>query len=211
MTRRRRAPGAAAGLLLLAACVPGVPVESTESSESSESSDPGEIVTILASYEVPVTVEGERAEVSIDVPPRLPELEAAAARESDRPLRLGLVFYGVESPRSSGYYDVYAGLPAGAVPDPRGPYHLGTLAPFGPAEGEGPVGAPVPAPSQVSYDLTGVVERLAAEGRWGSELLLSFVRRGLLAPEDAVGPIPAEPEEAEPIRIEMIRVVRRAG
>lgn len=166
---------------------------------------------ILTSYEVPVTVEGRRAEVSIDAPPRLPEMEAAATREADRPLRVGLVFYGVESPRSGGYYDLYAGLPPGTVPDPKGPYHLGTLAPFGPAERGGPVGAPVPAPAQVSYDLTAVVKRLAADGRWGSELRLTFVRRSLLPPEGAEEPLPVDPEETEPIRIEMIRIVRHAG
>ena len=166
---------------------------------------------VLASYEVPFVVEGERFEVSIDAPADLPEREAAAGPE----LRIGLVLHGVESPRSAGYYDVYAGLPAGAAPDPKGPYHLGTLAPFGPADGDGPVGAPVRGTSQVSYDLTAVVKRLATEGRWDGSLELTFVRRGLLPPAGR-GAVDAElgtdaPTEAEPIRVEMVRIVRWRG
>jgi hypothetical protein len=175
---------------------------------------------VLASYEVPFEVEGERFEVSIDAPADLPEREAAAARTTDGPLRVGLVFHGVESPRSAGYYDVYAGLPAGADPgraNPKSPYHLGTLAPFGPVSGPDATGGAIAAPAQVSYDLTDLVKRLDAEGRWDGSLELTFVRRGLEPPKPKgknardAEPSTEAPADAGPIRVDVVRIVRWRG
>jgi hypothetical protein len=185
-----------AALLLFAAC--------------GSASPPGEITMVLASYEVPFEVEGERFEVSIDAPADLPEREAAAAR-------IGLVFHGVESPRSAGYYDVYAGLPAGAEPDPKSPYHLGTLAPFGPVSGPDATGGAIAVPAQVSYDLTDLVKRLDAEGRWDGSLELTFVRRGLEPPKPKgknardAEPSTEAPADAGPIRVDVVRIVRWRG
>jgi hypothetical protein len=186
-----------AALLLFAAC--------------GSASPPGEITMVLASYEVPFEVEGERFEVSIDAPADLPEREAAAARTTDGPLRVGLVFHGVESPRSAGYYDVYAGLPAGADPgraNPKSPYHLGTLAPFGPVSGPDATGGAIAAPAQVSYDLTDLVKRLDAEGRWDGSLRLTFVHRTL---EGGLEPPTEAPADAGPIRVDVVRIVRWRG
>jgi hypothetical protein len=197
VTWRRDTLGAA--LLVLAAGAPAAVAA------CGSTPPPGEIVMVLASHEVPFVVEGERTEVSIDAPADLPEREAAAGPG----LRVALALHGVESPRSAGSYDVYAGLPAGAAPDPKGPYHLGTLAPFGPVRDPEAAGGPVPAPAQVSYDLTALMKRLAAEGRWDDSLELTFVRRGLLPP---VGKKAQDgPTEVGPIRVEMVRIVRWRG
>lgn len=159
---------------------------------------------ILSSYEVPVMVEGERTEVVIDTPPGLPELQEAAAREAGGDVRSGLVLHGVEAPRSGVYYDLYAGLPAGSEPDPKGPYHLGTLSSFGPA------GEAAAAEVQLGYDLTDQVKTLAAEGRWGGEMTLTLVRRGMEpAAEDGEPTGEAMPEDTPPVRIAMIRIVQR--
>ena len=157
---------------------------------------------ILSSYEVPFSVEGERAELSVDAPPHLPEILAERGDDSPRlegvgegDLRgpIGLVLDGVVAPPSGTYYDVYAGLPEGEAPDPSGPYHVGTLTSFGPGA------------TQVSYDLTGVVEALAAGGRWAGVLDLTFVRRGLEG--DDAPRLEGVEEPAEPLTIRTVRIV----
>lgn len=212
-----RIAGAAAVLLLLACTACGATTPAPEKQETSEKPAGSDRETrfehptmILASYEVPVTLEGDRTAVEIDAPPHLPRLMAdwAEEAESERvPPRIGLVLHGVRAPRTGTYHDLYAGLPAGARPDPESPYYLGTLSSFGP---EG-------ARTQVAYDLTDVIERLAGENRWGEELLLTFVRRGLEPPAGSTkrgalerDPVPEPPPGSEPapVEIEMIRIVR---
>lgn len=206
---RGRIAGAAAVLLLLACTACGA---TTPASREGEEHPPRfeHPTMILASYEVPVTLEGDRTAVGIDAPPHLPRLlaewiEGAEGAEGEtEPPRIGLVLHGVRAPRTGTYHDLYAGLPVGARPDPESPYYLGTLSSFGP---EG-------ARTQVAYDLTGVVARLAAEDRWGEELLLTFVRRGLEPPVNRGAldsdPVPEPPPGSEPtpVEIEMIRIVR---
>lgn len=207
---------ARAAVLLLLACTacgatapaPGKDDPRGSSYEGSESFE--NPTMILASYEVPVTLEGERTAVEIDAPPHLPRLMArwieGAAGETEPP-RIGLVLHGVQAPRTGTYHDLYAGLSAGARPDPESPYYLGTISSFGP---EG-------ARTELAFDLTDVVERLAGEDRWGEELLLTFVRRGLEPPANPAergaldsDPVPEPPPGSEPppVEIEMIRIVR---
>ncbi len=201
----------AAVLLLLACTACGATAPAPEKGETpGNPSEFGHPTMILASYEVPVTLEGERTAVAIDAPTHLPRLLAEWAEGAEgvegekKPPRIGLVLHGVEAPRTGTYHDLYAGLPPGARPDPEGPYYLGTLSSFGP---EG-------ARTEVAYDLTRLVERLAGENRWGEELLLTFVRRGLLPPAKKgaleTDPVPEPPpgSKSAPVRIEMIRIVR---
>ena len=200
--RRGRIAGAAAVLLLACtACGATAPASEKDEAPQPRFEDP---TMILASYEVPVTLDGDRTAVEIDAPPHLPRLLADWAEGAKEPPRIGLVLHGVEAPRTGTYHDVYAGLPPGARPDPEGPYHLGTLSSFGP---EG-------ARTQVAYDLTGLVERLVREDRWGENLLLTFVRRGLLPPATKGAlehdPVPEPPpgSASRAVEIEMIRIVR---
>lgn len=203
-----RIAGAAAVLLLVCtACGATAPASEKGEVPQPRFENP---TMILASYEVPVTLEGDRTAVEIDAPPHLPRLMAdwaEGAKGAKEPPRIGLVLHGVEAPRTGTYHDVYAGLPPGARPDPEGPYHLGTLSSFGP---EG-------ARTQVAFDLTDLVERLAREDRWGESLLLTFVRRGLLPPAEPTkkgalehDPVPEPPpgSAASAVEIEMIRIVR---
>lgn len=189
----------AAGLVLglaaapLPACAPGDPGPPAGETMPPDSPPAGSAVPgeeTLAVEEVDATLGEARVEVTIDVP----DLRDAAAGEG----RLGLQLEEVEAAGPGGAYDVYAGLPAGAEPDPAGPYYLGSLAPFGPA-GQA---------TAVGYDLGPVRERLEREGRWGEELTLTFVRRGLLPPGDEPG-LESVAEEPPPVEVGRVRIVRQ--
>lgn len=144
----------------------------------------------LATSEIHAAVLGPRATLEMAVPEAFPESLAGEGR-------LGLVMEGIEFGRPGIYYDVYAGLPAGAPADPEGPYYAGTLSSFGPADEK----------TAVSFDVTRVIETLQAEGRWSGKLVLTLIRRGLEPPADQpdLETIPAEPR---PVRIDRVSLVR---
>lgn len=137
----------------------------------------------LSSQEVPVTLDQERTTVEVEMP---------AVPPAPHNGRLGLYLEGLEASRPGVYFEVYAGLPPGAEPKPEGPHYLGTLTTFGPAEGK------------AGYDITALVSRLGAEGRWDGSLTLTFVRRGFEAPHG--GP----PREVPPIKFSRVRIVRES-
>jgi hypothetical protein len=64
-----------------------------------------------------------------------------------------------------------------------------------------------PAGAKVGFDITGLVRKLEKEKGWTGNLKLTFVRRGLEAPEGAPR-AEAVPEEGPPPRFQRIRIVR---
>lgn len=107
-----------------------------------------------------------------------------AATESLEEGKLGLYLEGLDLGKTGTYFDVYANSQP-----------VGTLSSFGPAG------------AKVGFDITGLVRKLEEKGDWKGDLKLTFVRRGLEAPEGAPG---AEvlPEEGPPPRFQRIRIVR---
>jgi hypothetical protein len=179
-----RFPGAALlTMFLLPACRPGTAAMPSPPAQK----NPRAATEILASRDLDLPLDRERATVAVDVPGGLPEA---------RGKRLGLSLDGVDLGRAGVYYEVYANLPPGAELRPAGPHYLGTLSSFGP-KGGGSTG--------VSLDLTNLVRALAAEGSWSGRLTLTFVRTGLLPPpgRPQVGTAP----KAVP-RLKRVRIVR---
>jgi hypothetical protein len=134
---------------------------------------------VLAARNTPITLKEERTTVSMEVP------ESVGGEGG----RLGLYLEGLEMEKAGVYFDVYANLPSGAKPDPASPYYVGALSSFGPAG------------AKVGFDVTKLVGKLEAEGRWAEDLKLTFVRRGLEGLESV-------PEEVPPVRIQRVRIVR---
>jgi hypothetical protein len=177
----RAVPVAFLTVLFLIACAP----EEPSAMESNKQTAAGEV---LAARNTPITLKEERTTISMEVPPAMPE---SVGGEGER---LGLYLEGLEMEKAGVYFDVYANLPAGAKPDPASPYYVGALSSFGPKG------------AKVGFDVTKLVEKLNAEGRWTGDLKLTFVRRGL-------EPAPGEPqleviEEAPTVRIQRVRIVR---
>lgn len=178
----RAVPAVLLTTLFLIACAPGRADRAAEESPAMEpESQAGEV---LAARNTPITLKEERTTVSMEVP------ESVDGEGG----RLGLYLEGLEMEKAGVYFDVYANLPTGAKPDPASPYYVGALSSFGPKG------------AKVGFDVTKLVEKLEAEGRWTGDLKLTFVRQGL-------EPAPGEPrlegvEEAPVVRIQRVRIVR---
>lgn len=114
-----------------------------------------------------------------------------------------LTFEGIRYDRNPGiYYEVYLGLRAGEMPDPRGPYYAGNLAVFAlrPHGGQGAEAGERPA---LSLDVTRTIRRLREAGRLESgDLPVTFVPRGITPP----GGAEAAPAEAPPLSFERVRL-----
>lgn len=119
---------------------------------------------------------GERTTVEIELPPA--SLESVGGGE-----RLGLYIEGLDLGKTGAYFDVYANS-----------HPVGTLSSFGPAG------------AKVGYDITGLVRKLEAEGKWTGDLELVFVRRGLEPPKGQ--PRTETAPEGPPARFQRIRIVR---
>lgn len=169
--------------LFLLACQPQ-PEEAT----TMESDHP--TAQALAAHDLEATLDRDRVTVSFAVPTALPEAAPGKAE------RLGLVLEGIDAEHTGVYFEVYAELPEGAAASPDSPLYLGTLASFGPKGKEG---------TTVSYDVTQLVHRLEAEGRWDGDLSLTFVRRGL---QPAPGQPALETAPGKPVKIKRVRLVR---
>lgn len=172
----------------LIACAPGRSDRAAEEPSAMESENRAAAGKVLATRDSPIVLEEERTTVSMDVPPSLPESMGGEGQ------RLGLYLEGLEMEKAGVYFDVYANLPPGAKPEPASPYYVGALSSFGPKG------------AKVGFDVTKLVGKLEAEGRWTGDLKLTFVRRGL-------EPAPGEPrlegvEEAPAVRIRRVRIVR---
>jgi hypothetical protein len=192
------APAALLTLLLLFACRPGTaerPAGDGASEMSAATTPPSQDAKAakseaLATENREIVLDAERVTVTIETPVTLPESVDQG--------RLGLNLEGVEFGRPGIYFEVYAGLPPGAEPAPKGPYYLGTLSSFGPKEGPG---------TQMGFDITKLVRTLEAQKRWTGKLDLTFVRRGLEPP-------PGQPqietvlEDVPPVRVKRVRIVR---
>jgi hypothetical protein len=178
----RAVPATFLTAFFLIACAPGRADRAAEEPSAMKSENrAGEV---LAVRNAPITLTEERTTVSMDVPEIL-------GGEGER---LGLYLEGLEMEKAGVYFDVYANLPAGVKPDPAGPYYVGALSSFGPKG------------AKVGFDVTKLVEKLEAEGRWTGDLKLTFVRRGLEPP-------PGQPrlevvEDAPAVRIQRVRIVR---
>lgn len=140
---------------------------------------------ILASRDLDLPLDKERATVTVDVPPALPGMVEKGGK------RLGLYLDGLDLGRG-GYFEVYANLPPGAEVHPQGPHYLGTLSSYGPKGGGS---------TRVGYDLANLLRAVQAEGSWNGRLTLTFVRRSL---QPGQGKTPAK---AVP-RVKRVVVVR---
>lgn len=173
--------------LFLIACTPGnadraAGERSAMKSETRASSPPaGEV---LAARNIPINLTKERTTVSMEVPESL----------GGEGGRLGLYLEGLEMEKAGVYFDVYANLPTGAKPDSTSPYYVGVLSSFGPAG------------AKVGFDVTKLVGKLEAEGRWTKDLKLTFVRRGLEPPAGGAG-LESVPD-VPPVKIQRVRIVR---
>lgn len=168
----------------LIACAPGRSDRAAEEPSAMESEKQAAAGDVLAARNTPIVLEEERTTVSMEVPESL----------GGEGGRLGLYLEGLEMEKAGVYFDVYANLPPGAKPEPASPYYVGALSSFGPKG------------AKVGFDVTKLVGKLEAEGRWTGDLKLTFVRRGL-------EPAPGEPrlegvEEAPAVRIQRVRIVR---
>lgn len=173
----RAVPVIALTALFLIACTPGNADRAAgERSAMKSENRAGEV---LATRNTPITLEEERTTVSMEVP------ESMGGEGG----RLGLYLEGLEMEKAGVYFDVYANLPSGAKLDPASPYYVGALSSFGPKG------------AKVGFDVTKLVEKLEAEGRWADDLKLTFVRRGLEGLESIQ-------EEVPPVRIQRVRIVR---
>jgi hypothetical protein len=182
----RAIPATFLTVFFLIACAPGRADRAAEEPSAMKSENrAGEV---LAARNTPITLDKESTTVSMEVPPALPE---AAGEEGGR---LGLYLEGLEMEKAGVYFDVYANLPGGRKPDPASPYYVGALSSFGPKG------------AKVGFDVTKLVEKLEAEGRWTGDLKLTFIRRGLEAP--AGGPGFESVQEVPPVRIQRVRIVR---
>jgi len=165
-------------MLLLPGCGPG----------TAAMPPPPPATETLASRDLDVPLDPERATVAVDLPAALPETKGK---------RLGLYLDVAAPGRTGTYFEVYADLPPGTEPRPAGPHYLGTLSSFGPRGG---------AATTVGYDVTKLLRTLAAEGRWNGRMTLTFVRRGLLPPagKPGVAPKPA-PRSPRLVRVRLVR------
>ncbi|HEX6901129.1 MAG TPA: hypothetical protein VF789_15500 [Thermoanaerobaculia bacterium] len=119
---------------------------------------------------------GERTTVEIEMPAA--SLESMGGGE-----RLGLYIEGLDLGKTGAYFDVYANSQP-----------VGTLSSFGPAG------------AKVGYDITGLVRKLEAEGKWKGGLELTFVRRGLEPPKGQ--PRMETAPEGPPACFQRIRILR---
>jgi tyrosinase len=174
-------------ILFLIACAPGRADRAAEEPSAMKPENRAAAGEVLAARNTPITLKEERTTISMEVPPAMPE---SVGGEGER---LGLYLEGLEMEKAGVYFDVYANLPAGAKPDPASPYYVGALSSFGPRG------------AKVGFDVTKLVEKLEAEGRWTEDLRLTFVRRGL---EPAPGERLETVEGAPAVRIQRVRIVR---
>lgn len=176
------APAALLILFLLLACRPGSAERPIASAGPAMPADAK--IQVLATHDREITLDKDRATVTVQLPAALPE---AAGDEGKR---LGLYLEGVR-PAGGAYFEVYAGLPAGAKADPSSPHYLGTLSSYGPRGGEG---------ATVGYDITQLWGTLASQEKWDGKLDLTFVRRGL----EGAG----AREQPAPMRVKRVKIVR---
>jgi hypothetical protein len=156
----------------------------------------------------PVTarLRNERASVALTIPPAEPE---ALGNEGSR---LTLVIEGIKFGRPGVYYEVYANLPPGATPDPKGPNYVGNLAVFGQLangqsahqhDGEKSLSGD----ATLAYDVTRLVARLRGQASFKGDLKLDFVPQGLTPPKNA----PARPEalpKVHEVSFSRVKIVR---
>lgn len=159
---------------------------------------------VVADQPVAARLRGERSSVALTIPPATPEAIGG-------PTRTTLVIEGIQYGRPGVYYEVYANLPAGAKPDPKGPSYVGNLAVFGQLANGQPAHQhdgekSLSGDATLAYDVTRLVEKLRGQPGFKGDLKLDFVPKGLTPPKNA----PAKPEalpKAHEVRFARVKVV----
>jgi len=164
---------------------------------------------VVTDKPVAARLRNERASVALTIPPA--EQEGVGNENS----RLTLVIEGIQFGRPGVYYEVYANLPPGGTPDPKGPNFVGNLAIFGQlADGKmahqhgGATGdKSLSGDATLAFDVTKLIETLRSRPGFKGDLKLDFVPKGLVPPKNA----PARPESLAPaheVRFSRVKIVR---
>jgi hypothetical protein len=133
--------------------------------------------TVLADKPVAARVRGRTA-VALKIP--VVGVEKAGKR-------LTLVIEGIKFGRAGVYYEVYANLPEGTPPDPKGPNYVGNLAVFGQladgtsAHAHAGANKSLSEDATLAYDVTNLVKGLRAQPGFKGDLKLDFVPKGLVS------------------------------
>ncbi|MFP5288057.1 MAG: tyrosinase family protein, partial [Thermoanaerobaculia bacterium] len=127
---------------------------------------------VIVNKRVPTTLRRERAQVALEIPP-------ADAQAGDGQRRMTLVIEGIKFGRPGLYYEVYAGLPQGAQPNPKSPHYVGNIAIFGQLENGQPAHAghdkskSLQEQATLAYDITNLVERLRGQPNFQGNMALT--------------------------------------
>lgn len=159
---------------------------------------------VITDKPVAAKLRNERTSVALTIPP--------AEKEGVEAGRLTLVIDGIKFGRPGVYYEVYANLPAGSAPDPKGPNYVGNLAIFGQLTDGQPAhvhdgGKSLNTGATLAYDVTRLIERLRSQPGYKGDMKLDFVPKGLVPPKNA----PARPESLQrvhEVRFERVKIVR---
>jgi tyrosinase len=151
---------------------------------------------VVTDKAVNARLRGTRGSVALKIPVAVPESAA--------PGRHTLVLEGIRFGRPGVYYEVYAGLPAGAQADPKGPHYVGNIAIFGQtAEGgaahAGHAGRALQEDAKLAFDVEDLIGRLRGRQGFTGDLKLDFVPKGL----EGV----AQPEAVREVRVGRVKVV----
>lgn len=159
---------------------------------------------VIVDRRAPTRLTRERARLTV---PGIP----TATMESAEPERLTLSIEGIKFGRPGVYYEVYANLPQGAQPDPKGPNYIGNLAVFGQLEDgqsahAGHAGADKSLKSEaiLAYEITKLIETLRGQQGFKGNLELQFVPKGLESDRPGL----ESAGETREVRFERVRVIR---
>lgn len=158
---------------------------------------------VVVNKRVPTTLRRERAQVALEIPP------AGLETVDDGPSRMTLLIEGIKFGRPGLYYEVYAGLPQGAQPNPSSPHYVGNIAIFGQLENgqaahAGHADKSLQQDAMLAYDITRLVERLRNQQGFQGNMALTFVPKGLEGEQAGLESIP----ETREVRFERVRIVR---
>jgi tyrosinase len=158
---------------------------------------------VVTDKKVSARLRGQRSTVAVSLPAAEPE----AVGDEGRPWTL--VIEGLKFGRPGIFYEVYANLPQGATPDPKGPNYVGNVAFFGQLENgeaahQGEKG--LHGDATLSYDITELLGRLRGQAGFTGNLTLHFEPRGLEAPPGQAQ-IESVPSNRE-VRFERVKIIR---
>jgi hypothetical protein len=179
----------------------GPTVESVESLPAAPFTDTQQ--QVIADKPVAARLRGRTA-VALKLPPEPEDVPQGK--------RLTLVIEGIKFGRAGVYYEVYANLPAGTAPDPKGPNYVGNLAVFGQlADGTSAHAAHAGADKSLSedatlaYDVTRLMESLRGQPGFKGDLKLEFVPKGLVPNKPGIEAVVVPKHE---VRVGRVKVVR---